>query len=87
MCLGSTRYSPSRHHPATPPRVHLPRGWLAALVGRTGQYPRSNIAVGLISVRQLTLSAQIWGFRGITEVYNLSVARNPDDHKHIPGNK
>ena len=46
-----------------------------------------NVVVGLRSVDQLTLSMHFSGFRGITEVYNLCIARNPDDHKHIPGTK
>ena len=43
------------------------------------------MAVGLISVGQLSLSAQIWGFRGMTEVYNLVIAGNPNDHLSILG--
>ena len=43
--------------------------------------------VGLISVAQLTLDARISGFRGITEVYNLVKARDPNDHYVIPGTK
>ena len=50
------------------------------------QPARLNSAVGLKSVEQLTLSAEISGFQGLTEVYNLSVAGNPDDHFFIPGN-
>ena len=43
--------------------------------------------VGLISVAQLTLSAEISETGTITEVYNLAVAGNADDHFPIPGNK
>ena len=54
----------------------------------TGTAPRGlNIGVGLISVAQLTLDAQIWEFQGITEVYNLVETGNPNDHNVIPGNK
>ena len=42
------------------------------------------MVVGLRSVDQLCLYAQISGFQGITEVYNLGYAGNPDDHKCIP---
>ena len=44
------------------------------------------MAVGLISVGQLTLDHEISGFRGITEVYNVTKAGNPNDHFTIPGN-
>ena len=44
------------------------------------------MVVGLILVGQLSLSARFSGFRGLTEVYNLRVAGNPDDHFRIPGN-
>ena len=47
----------------------------------------SEAAVGLISVDQLTLSAEISGFRGITEGYNVVIAGNPNDHKLFPGTK
>ena len=43
------------------------------------------MAVGLKSVQQLTLSARISGFTGMTEVYNLVGIDNPDDHFSIPG--
>ena len=45
------------------------------------------MVVGLISVRQLSLDDQISGFQGITELYNLLVAGNPNDHFVIPGTK
>ena len=43
-----------------------------------------ELAVGLISVEQLTLGHHFSGFKGITEVYNVDIAGNPDDHKSIP---
>ena len=43
------------------------------------------MAVGLISVHQLTLSVHFSGFGGMTEVYNLAVAGNANDHNLIPG--
>ena len=52
-----------------------------------GPYHQCNIAVGLKSVDQLSLDLQISGFRGITEVYNLAVVRDPNDHNVIPGTK
>ena len=45
-----------------------------------GKYGR-----GLKSVDQLTLSVYSSGFQGMTEVYNLAVAGNPDDHNDIRG--
>ena len=44
-----------------------------------------NMAVGLKSVRQLSLCVHFSGFSGMTEVYNLSDIDNPNDHKYIPG--
>ena len=82
-----TRYSTLPDHPATPPRVHLLVGWLGHDTLPHGHVPASNMAVGLRSVDQLTLSAQIWENRGMTEVYNLATAGNADDHKLIPGTK
>ena len=80
-----TRYSPSQyppdpHTPGTPPTtvpVHVRAPHTTAT--------ELNMAVGLKSVRQLTLSVQISGIQGITEIYNLATARNPNDHKLIPG--
>ena len=40
-----------------------------------------NIVVGLKSVAQLTLGVHFSGFQGMTEVYNLYIAGNPNDHK------
>ena len=71
-------------HPASPPRVHLPPPH-AHRRTRTCRAREYNSAVGLRSVDQLSLSAQISGFRGMTEVYNLIKAGIPNDHKYIPG--
>ena len=60
-----------------PGMVQLPHGY----------YGGVNMVVGLISVMQLSLSVEFSGFQGITEVYNLANAGNPDDHKYIPGNE
>ena len=46
---------------------------------------RLNMAVGLISVQQLTLDGRFSGFQGITEVYNLVYVGIPNDHNVIPG--
>ena len=43
------------------------------------------MAVGLISVAQLSLDTQISGFLKFTEVYNLVRIDNPNDHYVIPG--
>ena len=85
--LGSTRYStppdpPSYRTPGTPTSA-----WGLAATLLHGHVPDLNMAVGLISVQQLTLSAHFSENRTITEVYNLAVAGNPDDHNHIPGLK
>ena len=75
-----TRYSPSTTHPAT----HTPGTppWHGSLVSMAphGHVPDLNMVVGLKSVRQLTLYVLFSGFPGMTEVYNLTVAGNPDDH-------
>ena len=46
----------------------------------TGAAALSNMVVGLKSVARLSLSAEISGSRGITEVYNLIRIDNPNDH-------
>ena len=46
---------------------------------------RLNMAVGLISVRQLSLGAQISVFQGFTEVYNLVEIGKLNNHYDIPG--
>ena len=43
------------------------------------------MAVGLISVEQLSLYDHFSGFTGITEVYNVARAGNANDQKYIPG--
>ena len=45
------------------------------------------MVVGLILDDGLSLSARFSGFQGFTEVYNLRVAGNPNDHKVICQNK
>ena len=62
-------------HPGTAVHVH----------GRCRD--QTKYAVGLISVGQLSLYAQIWEIQGMTEVYNLVRIDNPDDHKSIPQTK
>ena len=87
MGSGGYRYSPPPTHPGphypgyTPPPPLLTREWLGL------PYPRVNMVVGLKSVDQLCLYAQISGFRGMTEVYNVRTAGNPNDHNDIPQNK
>ena len=82
------RYSPPRYPPSTPlPRVHPSptERALPAWSGRTGGAGQTNTCRGLISVDQLSLRLDFSGFQGITEVYNLVVAGNPNDHLYIPG--
>ena len=81
--------APSRDPPIpypgyTPPRPHRHTSLLHRVL--TAASARLNIAVGLRSVDQLSLSTQISGFRGMTEVYNLAKAGNPNDHYVIAGN-
>ena len=45
------------------------------------------MVVGLISVEQLSLSGQISGSIGITEVYNLVRIGKIINHSFIPGNE
>ena len=88
--MGSTRYS-TLPDPSTPlPRVH-PSPTMPA-VSMTSVQPRAvsgqlNIAVGLISVDQLSLYASISDIRGMTEVYNLSDIGRINNHSFIVGNK
>ena len=44
------------------------------------------MAVGLISVHQLTLGTHFSGFQGMTEVYNLLRIGIFNNHSFIPGN-
>ena len=86
MVLGGCRYSP----PSPPRYPHHPGYTLPPGTRRTVMV-RSEVTnqrvVGLISVDQLSLSLQISGFQGITEVYNVVKAGNPNDHKFILGTK
>ena len=74
-------------HPAgTPPRVHPspphPVPTTAAPVD-----PGYKVAVGLISVAQLSLWAHFSEIEGITEVYNLLITRRINNHFLISQNK
>ena len=51
----------------------------------TGMYGGVNIAVGLISVVQLSLYVQISGFQGMTETYNLIRIGRINNHYVIRG--
>ena len=73
-------------HPHPPPRVHPPAPTATTQVF-TGTYRGLKLVVGLISVEQLTLSARISGFQGITEVYNLVRIHRISNHSFIPGTK
>ena len=83
--LVGTRYSPPSH----PPGPHHP-GYTSLAPGMAARwlhavYTMRNMVVGLISVVQLTLSAQISGSSLMTEVYNLVGIGRINDHKPIPG--
>ena len=43
------------------------------------------MAVGLISVDQVSLSVQISEIRGMTEVYNVNITGRINNHYDIPG--
>ena len=85
-----TRYStpPSYPGPTTPgtppPYPHRRHRYTE---GSPRQPARLNSAVGLKSVHQLSLCVHFSGFLRFTEVYNLSVAGNPNDHNVIPRTK
>ena len=85
--LGGYRVVPLPDHPSSPPpRVHPPHRH-PTLATRRAAAAGLNSAVGLRSVAQLTLVGHFSGSRGMTEVYNLVVAGNANDHNVIPGNK
>ena len=79
------RYSPpgppTQHHPGYTPPHHGHHTTAAR-----GQSRGVKVVVGLKSVAQLSLSAQISGFRGITEVYNLVGIDRINNHLSITGN-
>ena len=84
------RYSPPTTHPVYPSSHHP--GYTSdsparPVVRQRGAAARLNIGVGLKSVEQLTLGTQISDIRGMTELYNVLRAGNPNDHKSIPGTK
>ena len=79
----STPPSPPRY---TPPRVHLLPATGLVLANSGCRAPK-NMVVGLKSVAQLSLVGHFSDIRGITEVYNVGLADNPNDHNVILGNK
>ena len=79
-----TGIAPPATHPATAPRVH-PRTELPSTRQRTTVPRGLKLVVGLKSVDQLTLGLLFSDIRGMTEVYNLVIAEDPNDHKCIPG--
>ena len=87
MARGGYRYSP----PSYPPGPHypgytLPPGYRYMVYGYS-RAAQSNMAVGLISVAQLSLLAHFSGSGTMTEVYNLLRIGRINNHLHIPGNK
>ena len=83
-----TRYSTPPAHPAIPHPGYTPAA--ADVQTRMSALPHVhvrgvNMVVGLYSVEQLTLGAQISGFKGITEVYNLIRIDRIINHFSIPG--
>ena len=88
------RYSPPGYPPGIPTQPSLIRTTpgtppLPLPVGTALPYMPDglNIAVGLISVAQLSLSARFSGSRELTEVYNLIEIGRINNHNDIPGNK
>ena len=79
---------PYPHHPGyTSPPGYTSAGWTGMTGWCSGHAGQRNMVVGLRSVAQLSLDARFSGFRGMTEVYNLCTAGNPNDHYCIPGNE
>ena len=90
MVLDGYRYSPSQYTLPVPPGYPTPgTPPLPSSVPpcHRGHVPAVNSAVGLKSVAQLTLSAEISDISLITEVYNLVEINRNSNHFHIPGNK
>ena len=85
MRVGGYRYSPPPDPPSSPPTPGTPLPPAPAVSSRYGSQATTKWVVGLKSVGQLTLEAQISDIQGITEVYNLCIAGIPNDHKCIPG--
>ena len=70
------------HHPGyTPPPPCMASRRVAA------PWHQSYMAVGLISVGQLTLDGHISGFGTMTEVYNLIKIGRINNHSFIPQTK
>ena len=80
------RYSPRPPTQPYPPRVHPYPPMPLVYISVHGS-AEQLMAVGLRSVDQLTLSAKISGFRGMTEVYNLVKLGRTNNHSFIPGNE
>ena len=88
--VGSTRYStlpypPSPHYPGYTPATPSSAALLAT--PPHGHVPDLNIAVGLKSVDQLSLSVHISRFGTITEGYNLLITGRINNHFVISGNE
>ena len=74
---------PATHHHTPTPGTPLPTR--LGVTVTAGSVQRSIVAVGLISVRQLTLRLLFSGFLGITEGYNLAIVGRINNHFLIPG--
>ena len=74
------------NHPSSPPRVHPSPAPVSPWLMRA-ESGGLKVVVGLRSVAQLTLSRQISGFQGMTEVYNLENIGRINNHSVIPGNE
>ena len=85
--LGSTRYSPSQYPPSSHYPGYTPPPSRQYSVASTVRYSGCKVVVGFRSVDQLTLSAKISGFQGITEGYNLLYVGRIINHLSIPGTK
>ena len=81
------RYSTPPGPPVLPPpRVHPSLPCTASAVPGAA-LEQENSAVGLKSVRQLSLSVHISDIEPFTEVYNLVEIGRINNHNDIPGNK
>ena len=83
--IAPSRYPPGTHPATTPGTPTTVPGMATGAC--SGSAARRNSVVGLISVAQLTLSHEISGSQGMTEVYNLLRIDRIINHSFIVGNK
>ena len=77
---------PQPHHPGYTSPPH-PGARYTVYSAPAAVYSGCKMVVGLKSVDQVSLSAEISGFQTITEVYNLVEIGRISNHSFIPGTK